>query len=259
MGLSNRIFTLAKEIEEIGVNPSSFGIKSIIIGGESSTKEKKREMEEDWNAEVFDDLGTTECSLFAYECHRHDGMHVAETRVLFSVAKPENEEIVGENEEGSDLITNLYEVGEMPGMFLINYSHGDLTKILSTERCECGRNFLRIDYPKRDDEIINIGGVKLYARDPERAKSVKDYISILKYDKKSGRYELETRVVPKEGYVLSQIEKEVIMAFLSSNPAASQILYQSGSINIRIVEPQRLYEGLQIPPGKPRRLIRMVI
>ena len=260
IGLSSRVFTLTKEIKELGVDPASFGVNSIIIGGESSSKEKKKEIEENWNAEVFDDLGSTECSLFAYECNRHNGMHVAETRVFISVVNPESGEIVGEKEEGVDLITNLYDIGEKPGMFLINYSHGDITKILSKERCECGRSFLKIDYPKRDDETINIGGVKLHARDPEQAKSVEDYFSILRYDEGKGKYELEIRVVPKGGYTLHQIEDDVRMAILSSNPAATQILNQSGGeINIKIVEPQNLYEGVKIPPGKPRKLIKMVI
>jgi len=60
----------------------------------------------------------------------------------------------------------LYDVDEKPGMFLINYCFaGDATGILDEKgECECGRTFIRIDYPKRVDEMANIRGVKLYGR-----------------------------------------------------------------------------------------------
>jgi phenylacetate-coenzyme A ligase PaaK-like adenylate-forming protein len=257
MGLSSKVYTLGKEIQKMGIEPSSLGIESIMIGGESFSKRKKKEMEKDWNAKVFDNLGTTESSYCAYECTCNDGQHVAESRLIVSISNLDEREILGENEEGHLLITNLYDEGEKPGIFLINYSIGDITKILTKEKCECGRSFLKIDYPKRYDEVINIGGVKLNTRDVENANSVEDYISILKYPSGSGKCELEIRVVGKRGYTESQIKEDVMMNILSSNPPASQILSQTGDIIINIVEPENLYKGLQIPPGKPRKLIRI--
>jgi phenylacetate-CoA ligase len=248
-GSPTKLFNLGKEMMKMGVEPSSFNIKTILVGGESSTKERKNEIEKDWNAEVFDGIGTTECSFFAGECFQHNGMHVVETRVLFSVANLEKKEILDVGEEGFDLVTNLYEIGERPGIFLINYSHRDLTKILDETECECGRTFLRIDYPKRGDEIINLCGAKLYARDIEKVEGLLDYVNVL-YSKKG---QLEIRLLPKEGCDRQKLEERILEVLYANNPPAKA--YIGDHIKIKILEKDKLYEGLQVPLGKPRKVI----
>jgi len=253
----SKALELADEINKMGREPSNLNVRKIMVGAEASEKERKDKISKKWNAEVFDVLGTTEASLFGYECGEHEGMHIAESRILYSIVDPERRQVLGRKEEGNPLITTLYDAEERPGMFLINYCFtGDATKILDEKgECECGRTFIRIDYPIRVDEMANIRGVKLYGRAPEKAVSVKDYQPIEWYSKTHGTRKLEIRVVPEEGYEKEYVIKEVREALLSSNPDAYKLLKED-DIMINIVPPERLYEGVEIPRGKKRKLIR---
>jgi len=49
-------------------------------------------------------LGTTEASVFGYECDRHDGMHIAESRILYLIVDPQRLEVLGVKEEGNPLL-----------------------------------------------------------------------------------------------------------------------------------------------------------
>ncbi|MGB9760196.1 MAG: phenylacetate--CoA ligase family protein [Thermoproteota archaeon] len=247
---------VADEMIRKGLEPSDTDIRTILVGGEASEKEKKDKISKRWDAEVFDAWAASEASIFGYECSNHDGMHIAESRVLISVANPEMDDILGKGEEGKSIITTLYDTGEKPGIFLVNYCLGDITRILDEKgECKCGRTFIKVDYPKRDDETINIRSVKLYARDPERALSVKDYVTIEKYSKSKGIKRLEIRIVPEEEYKKEHIIEEVWDALLSSNPEAYKLL-KGDDIIFNIVPPEKLYEGLEVPRGKKKRLFR---
>ena len=258
MTLPSKIADLTYNLREGGQDPQSLNVEVILLGGDAITKAGIEKVQENWNAEVFDILGSSECSLYGYECEEHSGLHVAENRVLFSVGDPETHEIMSEKEEGVDLVTTLYDEGEKPGIFLINYSHGDLTKILTTEKCPCGRSFMKIDYPIRYDEIISIRGVKLNPLDIERVKAIKDYICVEEYDEDLLTNTVEVRVFPEVGYDMNETTSLILKALYSSNPKAPQLL-KEGDILIHILSsPQELYRGLKIPPGKKRRVIRKI-
>jgi phenylacetate-CoA ligase len=244
-----KLYDLGEEIKGLGEEPSLLNLRALLIGGEGCEKEKRAKMETLWDAPIYEALTTTEAGLYGYECKPYEGLHVLESRIIFATCKPEQGEILGEGEEGDDLVTTLYDVGERPGIFLINYSHGDVTKILSTERCECDRTFVKIDYIKRKDEIINLRAVKFYAREPERVPGIKDYICIL--NKEEGL--LEIRVVAEKDYTPERLMKEVLDVFYATNPAAANFVGKY--INVKIVEREELHRGLQIPPGKPVRLV----
>jgi hypothetical protein len=47
--------------------------------------------------------------------------------------------------------------------------------------------------------------------------------------------------------------KEVLDVFYATNPAAANFVGKY--INVKIVEREELHRGLQIPPGKPVRLV----
>lgn len=251
--------TVANEMLERGLEPSSFNVKRILVGGEPSEKERKEKISKKWSAEVFDAWATSEASIFGYECNKHSGMHIAESRIMFSIVNPETLEVLEEKEEGRPLITMLYDEGELAGTYLINYQGlGDITKILDKRgECECGRRFIMVDYPQRNDEIINIRSVKFNAREPERVYGVKDYFNVEIYSRKSGLTRLEVRIVPERGYKHEEVEKEVLDAFLSSNPEAYKLL-KGGDITFNFVTPEKLYEGVKVPPGKKRVLGRMI-
>lgn len=66
---------------------------------------------------------------------------------------------------------------------------------------------------------------------------------------------LEIRVVPEEGYEKEYVVNDVWNALLSSNPNA-HILLKEGDVTINVVTHEKLYEGLEIPRGKGKRLTR---
>jgi len=250
---------VVEEMIKRGIEPANFNVRRILVGGEASEKERKEKIGKKWDAEVFDAWATTEAAMLGYECKIHEGMHIAESRILFSVVNSETREVLGEKEEGTPLLTLLYDEKEKPGMYIINYDGlGDVIKILDKEeRCECGRRFTRVEYPKRSDETLNVRGVKFYARAPERVTGINDYITVEVYNKRRGMTRLEVRYVPEKGYKIDEIEKEIFNALLSSNPDAEKLL-KDGDICFIRATPATLYIGLPPQsPGKRKRLYRV--
>jgi phenylacetate-coenzyme A ligase PaaK-like adenylate-forming protein len=250
--LPTKLNEITSQFIEMGIDPSSFKLKSIGSGSEGVTFARKNKLSHIWKAPYFDEYASTECGIIGYQCEK-GYLHVPEDRILFSVVDVNSKEM--QDNEGSDLITCLYKDNEEPGIFLINYSHNDITKILDDKPCACGRTTLRIAYPKRVDEIINIGGVKLYARDIENVEEVEDYVNVLIRDEKTGKEKLEVRIVTK--HFDKEIADKILNAYFSSNPPAGTFLYQVGEIIIKNVSSGELYQGLKILPGKPRRVFKI--
>jgi len=271
IGLPQKLLRIAHEFEENGISPAIFRITTIGISGESSSKEMKKKLNEIWDAEIFDVWGTTEASTLGFECKSHDGMHITEPRILIDVCNPETKEILCEGEEGNDLITILYQEGEKPGIFLINYSLGDITSIISREKCECGRTLIKLDYPKREDETINIDGRKIWGKSIEKVilsspDLTGEYFIIEYRDKLTKqilRYDIKLQMQKnKEPQKIKELYDAILHSLIESNPPAYENLlewYNTNKLNIEVL-PFETYENLsrqELPPGKPRRMFRI--
>jgi phenylacetate-CoA ligase len=262
MGLTTQLYQLPPLLASYGYNVKDFNIRNIVTCAEASTKERRKIISEEWGAEVCDLHASSECSVMAAECIEHLGLHVNETNLFMTFVNSEGKET--DSELGTDLVTVLHDEDAKTARYIINYSHGDVGRILSYERCRCGRTFKRIDHPSRNDEVISLVGAKLYIRDVEPLLSppifTGEYVVTLGWDG-SRKPALNYRVEITDAVLLPPIgdfEEKVLYQLLGSNPTAIGLIKTGAEFGVSYCEKGKLYAGLEkyIKPGKPIRLIR---
>ena len=263
--LGSKALELGNFLEKIGEDPTKLGVKKIEISGEPFSDYLKKKTEDIWKTELVDMYASAELSVTAFECPTHDGMHVAENRILLTVVDPETKE---EKEEGQILATTLYDEGEYPGIYLINKEMGDATKIID-EECSCGRKTIRISPPIRIDDIFPIESKKFNARAVESLlyddNFTGNYLVVKYTDKETGKLKkLEIRTEVKElKSPKRDLVPDVINAFTQSNPLTYGILEKlekEGKIEVICTPEKRLYQGFEkyIRKGKSKRFIEVV-
>jgi phenylacetate-coenzyme A ligase PaaK-like adenylate-forming protein len=151
------VYKFARFLMSYGLDTGRLSVKAVHLGGDPTTEEERRAIGKLWNAEPYDSYSSTEVNLIAYECHSHSGMHLNENELFVTSVDPGSGEEVGENEIGRDLCTSLYEDGEMPATFFLNYSHGDTITTLG-DSCTCGDISRVIAHPTRDTRKKLISG-----------------------------------------------------------------------------------------------------
>ncbi|RUM89507.1 MAG: phenylacetate--CoA ligase family protein [Thermodesulfatator sp.] len=137
-----------------------------IFGAEVWSDETRRYIEEAMGIETFDIIGMTETGGvgLGIDCQAHEGIHVWEDHYLVEIVHPETGEVLPDGEEGEMVVTTL----TREGLPLIRYRTRDITRILSRERCSCGRTMLRVDRLKgRTDDMLKVKGVNFYPRQIE--------------------------------------------------------------------------------------------
>ena len=134
---------------EHGFDKDKLSVRTVKFAGDPVTDEDRELIRSLWNAEPFDSYASTEAGIIAYECSAHSGMHVNEQDLFITSVDPESGEEVGQGIVAKDLCTDLYEDGEAPATFFVNYSHKDNVS-LKGETCPCGNPYKLIGHPTRD-------------------------------------------------------------------------------------------------------------
>lgn len=118
--------------------------------------DKQRELiEQVFGVKVFDDYGLNDGGISAYECKKHNGMHIDTERAILEVANEYGKQLI--NHQGKILATSLYNYA-LP---FIRYDTGDVG-IISDSKCACGQEMLLLkeicgrvtDFLKLNDIII---------------------------------------------------------------------------------------------------------
>ena len=119
--------------------------------------------------ECFDIYGMTETGgvgTTGQDCKCHCGLHVFEDQYITEIIDPATGKLVPDGEYGEIVFTSL----TREAMPIIRYRTHDITRILSREKCECGRTSLRIDrITGRTDDMLIVKGVNFYPRQVEQA------------------------------------------------------------------------------------------
>lgn len=114
------LFSVAKKLEMRGLN---YKIDAISTTAEPVMQVHRDLFRKVFNTEVFDQFGCGEIGGVAYECEKHEGLHIAEERVIVEV-----------NKRNELIITDLDNLS-MP---FIRYWNADQA-IISEKKCSCGR------------------------------------------------------------------------------------------------------------------------
>jgi phenylacetate-CoA ligase len=120
----------------------------------------RRDLEEMWGCDVFDNYGTHEIGVPAFECREKAGLHFQEDLGYVEVVNPDTNEPVNTGERGDLVYTSFYR--QHPP--LIRYNLKDLIRIIhSNKRCSCGSWLLRMDhFLGRSDEMVKLRGTNVY-------------------------------------------------------------------------------------------------
>ena len=109
----------------------------VVAGGEVLTPLMRRQIGDGFQARVFNQYGSFECNLIAWECKETGHLHTCDDGVIIEVLY--NGKPARAGEIGEVVVTNLHAFA-MP---LIRYRLGDLAT-QGFERCPCGRPFSTI-------------------------------------------------------------------------------------------------------------------
>ena len=157
-----------------------------IFGSETFSDEMRRKIESRLHIECFDIYGMTETGgigTTGQDCKAHAGIHVWEDQYITEVVDPKTGAPVPDGEYGEVVFTSL----TREAMPIFRYRTHDISRILSREKCECGRTSLRIDrITGRTDDMLIVKGVNFYPRQVEQAlmeiPGVKDEFQIILED-----------------------------------------------------------------------------
>ena len=165
-GIASYPLRLIEVAKEEGFDFRETNLRVGIFGAEVWSEEMRRYIEREMGIESFDIIGMTETGGvgLGIDCKAHSGIHVWEDHYIVEIVDPETGEVLPDGEEGELVVTTL----TREGLPLIRYRTRDITRVLSRERCDCGRTHLRLDRIKgRTDDMLKVKGVCFYPRQIE--------------------------------------------------------------------------------------------
>jgi phenylacetate-CoA ligase len=200
------------------LDAEKFGDKDIpslrvgIFGSETFSSAMRKRIEDRLHIECFDIYGMTETGgigTTGMDCKAHEGLHVWEDQYITEIIDPVTGEVLPDGEYGEVVFTSL----TREAMPIIRYRTHDISRIVSREKCSCGRTSLRIDrITGRTDDMLIVKGVNFYPRQVEQAlleiPGVKDEFQIV-LEERSGMTEATIKVEAEENVSASVVAKHL--------------------------------------------------
>ncbi|HNX34922.1 MAG TPA: phenylacetate--CoA ligase [Kiritimatiellia bacterium] len=144
-------------------------LKVGIFGAESFSDEMRNRVESRLGIRAFDIYGMTETGgvgTTGMDCEARCGIHVWEDQYLTEIVDPETGAALPDGAIGEVIFTSL----TRESIPVIRYRTRDLSRIVSRERCACGRTSLRIDrIMGRCDDMLIVKGVNFFPKQVEQA------------------------------------------------------------------------------------------
>ncbi|PLX42571.1 MAG: phenylacetate--CoA ligase [Deltaproteobacteria bacterium] len=140
-----------------------------IFGAEVFAPSMKEKIKKGLGIEVYDIYGMTETGgvgTLGMDCSAHDGIHLWEDHYYVEVLDRETGKQVPDGEEGELVVTAL----TREALPVIRFRTGDLTRVISRDKCSCGRTHIRLDtITGRVDDMLIIKGVNFFPGQVEQA------------------------------------------------------------------------------------------
>lgn len=215
-GFCSVVSYVPRLIEKLDADPNGdFDIPSLrvgIFGSETFSDELRRRIESRLHIECFDIYGMTETGgigTTGQDCKAHNGIHVWEDQYITEIIDPVTGEVVPDGEYGEVVFTSL----TREAMPIIRYRTRDISRILSREKCACGRTSLRIDrITGRTDDMLIVKGVNFYPRQVEEAlmeiPGVKNEFQIV-LEEHEGMTDVTINVEAEEGVTGHMVAKHL--------------------------------------------------
>jgi len=156
-------------MEHLEMSRSSLpDLKIGMFGAETFSESLKKRISSTLGIEAFDIYGMTETGgigTLGMDCRDHSGIHPWEDQYVIEIIDPATGKVLPDGEPGELTVTSL----TREALPVIRFRTGDLTRIVSREKCACGRTHLRLDpiYGRRDDMLI-VSGVNFFPKQVEQ-------------------------------------------------------------------------------------------
>jgi phenylacetate-CoA ligase len=126
-GYTSSINFLATKFLEIGLN---IKMNAISPTAEKLFRFQRDNIKKAFGKNIYNLYGCGETNSLAFECEKHEGMHIASEHVILEILNEENQKDLS----GRVIITNL----DNYAMPIIRYENGDLAE-MSAKQCSCLR------------------------------------------------------------------------------------------------------------------------
>lgn len=219
-------------------------LKVGIFGAETFSDKMREKIENGLGIEAFDIYGMTETGGVAttgMDCQAHNGIHVWEDQYICEIVDPETRKPVPDGEFGEVVFTSL----NRQAIPVIRFKTGDLTRVLTRNKCSCGRTSLRLDriQGRRDDMLI-VKGVNFFPKQVEQAlmeiPGVCSHYQII-IEEVDGVKDVRINVEAEEGVTGFVVEKK-LKEVLGFSPKGD--VYKPGSLPRQESKAVRVfYEG----------------
>jgi phenylacetate-CoA ligase len=144
-------------------------LKVGMFGAETFSDSMRERIENRLGIETYDIYGMTETGgvgTTGMDCPFHCGIHVWEDQYCVEIVDQKTGQPVEDGQPGEVVFTSL----NREAIPILRFRTGDLTRVLSRRKCECGRTSLRIDrITGRVDDMLIIKGVNFFPRQVEQA------------------------------------------------------------------------------------------
>ena len=191
-----------------------------IFGAESFSESMREKVNNGLGIEAFDIYGMTETGgvgTTGMDCPAHDGIHVWEDHYITEVIHPQTGRPVPDGEIGELVFTAI----TREALPVVRFRTGDASRVVSRERCGCGRTHLKIDYVTgRLDDMIIVKGVNFFPRQVEQVlmsiPGVKSHYQII-IDEKDGLRDV-TIYVEADAHVTGFVVEKALKEALGFSP-----------------------------------------
>lgn len=197
-GIASYPLRLMDVAKDIGFDFSKTNLRAAILGAETWSDELRSRIENEMNVDTYDIIGMTETGGvgMGIDCEAKNGIHIWEDHYIAEIINPDTGNVVDDGVEGELVITTL----TREGLPLIRYRTRDITKIISRDKCGCGRTHLRVDRLKgRTDDMYKVKGVNFY---PSQIESI-----LMKHEDISSYYSIILEKIRGKGSITIVIEK----------------------------------------------------
>ena len=215
-GFCSVVSYVPRIIEKLDAEPAGdHDIPSLrvgIFGSETFSDEMRRKIETRLHIECFDIYGMTETGgigTTGQDCRCHCGLHVFEDQYITEVIDPVTGDVLPDGQYGELVFTSL----TREAMPIVRYRTHDICRILTREKCACGRTSLRIDrITGRTDDMLIVKGVNFYPRQVEQAlmeiPGVKDEFQII-LEERHGMTDVTVNVEAEPGVTGHTVAKHL--------------------------------------------------
>lgn len=226
-------------MEQMGESLSD--LKIGIFGAEMFSSNMKKAISEGLGIEAFDIYGMTETGgvgTLGQDCHTHTGIHVWEDHYIVEILKPHTNQPCQDGERGEVVITSL----TREALPVIRFRTGDLSRIVSRDKCDCGRSHVRIEpVTGRLDDMLIIKGVNFFPSQVEQAlleiPGVHPHYQIILEDH-HGVKDVHINVEAEEGVTGYMVEKK-LKESLGFSPKGD--VYKPGELPRQAGKAQRVF------------------